>query len=285
MDAYSSGVPTNASLSQWPMLHAYRVLVTPEMAAAWLSSANVDNRTLRKVVVQRYAALMRDGQWKPTHQGVAFSHRRLIDGQHRLSAVVASGRAQWMVVFVEQDDDVFGVLDRGTARGLRDEIRLDKHIVDAVAFLSKLKGSNGITTAVNIQTSRRILDVMHPYLTDMASVVNNKAKHRGVAAIRAAVALRLAEATKDQKDYLLRQWRAWMLFDVADMSPTVVAGLKRLDNISTLTNTQLSLERAAIGWITFNPQNTELSRILVRNVTTEIREMQAAFQRVMDRAA
>lgn len=65
--------------------------VSPDTAAAWLR-ANTANRRLRPSTVARYARDMRMGAWLINHQGIAFREDGvLLDGQHRLQAVVDSG--------------------------------------------------------------------------------------------------------------------------------------------------------------------------------------------------
>lgn len=67
------------------------VNVTPEMATEWLNH-NTHNRPLRHGLVERYAAIMRAGGWKLVHQGIAFTAEGdIVDGQHRLFAVIESG--------------------------------------------------------------------------------------------------------------------------------------------------------------------------------------------------
>src|SRR5437870_5147015 len=66
--------------------------VGPELATRWLEG-NVHNRKLREDVVARYARDMKAGRWLLTHEPIAFNKNgdTLVDGQHRLWAVVESG--------------------------------------------------------------------------------------------------------------------------------------------------------------------------------------------------
>jgi hypothetical protein len=67
------------------------VLVTLEIAAQWLDR-NPQNRRIVQSRVSFYAAQMQAGSWKLTHQGIAFDeYGNLVDGQHRLYAVILSG--------------------------------------------------------------------------------------------------------------------------------------------------------------------------------------------------
>jgi hypothetical protein len=96
------------------------MLITPEIAADWLDNRNVGNRRKSSVTARRYARLIQTKRWKCTHQGIAFDRDGwLIDGQHRLMAIVATGIPTnlFIVPFVEgMDDKTFDVLDSGHKR-------------------------------------------------------------------------------------------------------------------------------------------------------------------------
>lgn len=73
-------------------------LVTVAVANAYLER-NSGNRHLRPGVVERFARDMSKGRWKFTNQTIGFDvDGNIIDGQHRLSAIVQSGEAQWFLV-------------------------------------------------------------------------------------------------------------------------------------------------------------------------------------------
>lgn len=63
--------------------------ITPELAAEMLERNMPTNRPIFKSTVHAYARLMKSGKWNLTHQGIAFDENgMLIDGQHRLKAVI-----------------------------------------------------------------------------------------------------------------------------------------------------------------------------------------------------
>lgn len=71
------------------------VIITPEMATELLKS-NICNRGMSKAAVKKYSELMKKGEWYLSHQAIAFAdsddgNEVLVDGQHRLAAVVQAG--------------------------------------------------------------------------------------------------------------------------------------------------------------------------------------------------
>lgn len=94
--------------------------VTPAMAKEWLKN-NPDNRNLRPTVVERYARDMRSGNWKVGGSAIVFNcDGSLIDGQHRLSALIEAGRTIEMVVHRGVDRDVKEAIDTGLRRNFAD---------------------------------------------------------------------------------------------------------------------------------------------------------------------
>lgn len=89
--------------------------VTPAMAAEMLTY-NDRNRPLTAVTVKRYAADMKAARWEYTRTPVIFSGERLIDGQHRLAAIVESGAVVRLDVAFGAPDRAFYFIDRGKTR-------------------------------------------------------------------------------------------------------------------------------------------------------------------------
>lgn len=94
--------------------------VTPDMAATWLER-NTRNRKLRQSVVNRYASDMKAGRWMVTGDAVGFdTHGSIVNGQHRLWAVLESGMVVRMLVAFNLEPGVVAVLDDHLKRNLGD---------------------------------------------------------------------------------------------------------------------------------------------------------------------
>ena len=93
-------------------------------AMRWLER-NESNRNARARVVNAYARDMREGRWLATGETIKFDrHGNLIDGQHRLLAIVESGQAQQILVVSGIDPAVRGVIDTGAVRTGGDALRM-----------------------------------------------------------------------------------------------------------------------------------------------------------------
>lgn len=97
-------------------------VIGPEQATKYLAR-NENNRPLRRATVIRYAEMMRRGQWKLTHEAVAFdTNGELKNGQHRLAAVIESGATVQMTVTRGIDPSTFEVIDSGVKRSIGDRL-------------------------------------------------------------------------------------------------------------------------------------------------------------------
>jgi hypothetical protein len=105
-------------------MRAELVTVTPEMASDLLSS-NENNRRLAPPRVARLAAEIKAGRWQVNGETVILSrNRKLLDGQHRLAAVVASGIPVPMLIVYDADESASETIDTGRARSTGDILRI-----------------------------------------------------------------------------------------------------------------------------------------------------------------
>ncbi|MFF2189002.1 hypothetical protein [Streptomyces sp. NPDC058155] len=98
------------------------VKVTPETAETLLSQASANRRLDMRQVRALTESILR-GEWKLTHQGIAFDETGiLLDGQHRLRAIIEANTPVEMLVFEGLPKDVFSVLDTGKRRSAADTL-------------------------------------------------------------------------------------------------------------------------------------------------------------------
>lgn len=99
--------------------------VTPDLALKWLEQCNPVNRGISDKTVKRYVKDMHDGHWRgDSPQGLIFAGdpfkdratARLLDGQHRMWAVVESQTTQRFHIALNAPASVMAVLDDGLKR-------------------------------------------------------------------------------------------------------------------------------------------------------------------------
>lgn len=114
------------------------VLITPELAKEYLTK-NKGNRKVNDKHVLFLAQQMLLGIFKEeTGEGIKISKTdRLLDGQHRLLAIIKTDKAYTFTVFEDLEDDIFDVLDTGRNRNAAD-----------VLSTTGLKNSTGISALV-----------------------------------------------------------------------------------------------------------------------------------------
>lgn len=83
------------------------------------------NRRVDQSTVDNFAKLMLSGRWRHTHQGIAFNERNeLVDGQHRLHAIIKSGKAVTMNVTRGLTSEDILVIDSGKVRTAGDRLMI-----------------------------------------------------------------------------------------------------------------------------------------------------------------
>ncbi|WP_370291532.1 hypothetical protein [Nocardioides sp.] len=103
------------------------VPVDPATAKRWLGR-NYSNRGLRDAKVASFARDMAGGNWQMTGEGIKFSPEgKLLDGQHRLHAIVKANTTVMMLVIRNVSESAQSVMDTGTARTASDGLGFRGH--------------------------------------------------------------------------------------------------------------------------------------------------------------
>lgn len=103
-----------------------KMLITPSVAKEMLQR-NVSNRRVNHHIVNQYSSDMTKGQWKiDTGEVIKVSKTNIIlDGQHRLLAIVKSNIPIYFHVAYNVEDNVFDVLDTGKIRNTTDIFKIN----------------------------------------------------------------------------------------------------------------------------------------------------------------
>ena len=98
-----------------------RKIVTPSMASDYLKKNIGTNRPLNRAHVAKLATEIREGRWQLLPHGIVFdTSGRLIDGQHRLHAIVDANKAVPLVIITDAKPETLEAIDTGSKRGIHD---------------------------------------------------------------------------------------------------------------------------------------------------------------------
>jgi hypothetical protein len=118
--------------------------VTPNVAKEMLNR-NFNNRRLNESHVRFLSNQMKDNKWLFDGQPIRFDiHSRLLDGQHRLNAIVESETSQDFLIISGLPEETFQVMDTGKNRNGSDAFSILGHdnsaaIAAAITFIIRFK--------------------------------------------------------------------------------------------------------------------------------------------------
>lgn len=131
-----------------------QVAVTPELAQKWLGENYSKQRHLRNATVNKYASDMENGKWDETIiQPIRFTEEgKLIDGQHRLKAIVVANKTVTMWIQTGLRESAYNSIDIGAKRSAGDIIgglNSQNRAAIASAIAGLLKGDGGVSAAMH----------------------------------------------------------------------------------------------------------------------------------------
>lgn len=245
---------------------AHVVHVTPELAAQILKDHNHSNRKIRPGVVNKYARQMANGDWKVTPETICVSVTgRLLQGQHRLLAIIKSGASCNFLFATGFADDVFDVLDRGAGRTTADALGIPQKLAEVSKILATISiGTSNLVSDADTRRASCALAAQHAALMDHCSVT---AKLFSSAPMRlAAIAHVMGGA---DPDYVFGLYRALALGNTNNLPPIGHLFIKSfltgtLDAAISVGGTggggrQRNL--LSVAWALYDPEQTNRKRI------------------------
>jgi hypothetical protein len=187
-----------------PAMEAQVELVTPAKAMDWLQNA-ARNRHVSDSTVRRYGSDMLGGRWTLNGQGIIFdANGKLVDGRHRLTAIVATNCEVTMLVVRGAPPEAFETMDSGRTRTLAHTLAIEGH-KNTGATSATARITWAYAAGVNLKygaTRTELLNLIraHPMIEEYTTTITNRdgyAKPMGVP--RSALASILALANDARK--------------------------------------------------------------------------------------
>lgn len=179
--------------------------VSPAMATDWLRN-NFRNRTMSDDVIKAYARDMASGVWTATHQGIAFNDLdQLIDGQHRLRAIILSGVTVRMMVTFGLASKIEGremttmdAVDRGRTRSVADQLKIQHGMKNGSAIAMICASLAGLCQQERTRklSVGQTLEIYREFQAEIDWVIDLKPREHGLKSkgVLAAVAFAITAA-------------------------------------------------------------------------------------------
>lgn len=179
--------------------------VTPEQASHWLEHCNTRNRKASKPIVKAYAEDMANNRWEFTSQGISFyKDGTLADGQHRLMAIVESGKTVKMIITYGLSQSAINGIDQHKIRSVHDVLTLKQEY-------GRVEGIDVATLRlcyykqkVNTSLAERMLEENIVELKKVREMFGSQSTKVGSALFRAAILLALKDGQSEEvlKDFV-----------------------------------------------------------------------------------
>jgi hypothetical protein len=257
--------------------------ITPATAAIMLGK-NIDNRKLTANTVRVYAADMRLRKWRVTHQAIAVGEDgKIIDGQHRLHAIISSGETVTMYVAIYQSQhSVLSLpIDLHKKRSQVDVLKCEPRHVEVVNAIYWLIQHRAATTA----ETELAFDKLEPYLSQIHKVVSNRPKTRGAAGARTGVLYRMMSDRINATAYA-DLYRDFCLMNFDQLNTSTLSFIKTCERGSAEFGTGQSGRHALMARTVYTFDLEEQDRRLIRlSKAAEhgiLEEMRQFFREVLE---
>lgn len=247
--------------------------VTPKQAEAWLK-LNTSNRPLRKTYAKALSESMKRGEFMPTHQGIAINGSRLLDGQHRLMAVIESGLPSVkMTVITDADSDTFDAIDIGARRSHSDIYREEPAVMIPLSFIARLVFARSGVTPRQIKP---IYDALHEPMREIVSAASRPGRF-AASAIRVGALAAILSGT--EKTYVHSLYRNMAALDTEKLPLVAKAFVRQVAlGITRQAGGAAQLDMLVRAFIAFQYENANLSKVQVKKVGDKIGVIRQIFK-------
>jgi hypothetical protein len=234
--------------------------ISPAMAERFLKT-NHNNRRVNQMHVKALASAMQREEWIVNHQGIAFDQAgRLIDGQHRLKAIILSQKTVPIMVSKYCDPNSYLVLDIGKKRSFSDTTGLSKRAAEECRFLASL-----IWNDINVFSSQQILEIAECGVNAISEElqtlsITNRRLYTSTAIRSALITLILDGFDKSQ---MFEVYLNLVYQKFENLPPLLNAFIRsvNLGNITSATTMPLYIR----GLKLFNPNNWKLGKFMLKD--------------------
>lgn len=196
------------------------------MAKLWLDQNLEGNRNIRPTYVDYLAREIKEGRWKVTHQGIAFDIKNnLIDGQHRLSAIILADKPVSLLVTYDVPIGEFNIIDRGIPRSIGDTLHIPSAIIAIYNAMLFLKDGYSMRTSISDVNKLAKSDI-GLVANELLSYCNSAAKIFSSAAFKVAAVVSIIDSGR--QDYVFKTYRDLVLSNYEELLPIAKDAMKQV---------------------------------------------------------
>ena len=202
------------------------VLIDNKKARIMLKQ-NISNRPLRRGKVDAFHDALKNGEFRLTHQGVAFDINGILkDGQHRLVFIseLPDGVKVPMNVTTGMAVDTFGAIDRGAVRTISDEMGINRDLSAVAAILAKIYNSNQ-SHSWSIQYISNFVRYAEPEFSELVTYCPKAAQLWSSAPVRSAAVIGMKMGS--DPDFVKENYRSLCYSDFSNMTPSAQSLVKQ----------------------------------------------------------
>ena len=182
-------------------VHVELQWISPDKARDYLAT-NVCNRACSKTAVKRWADTMKAGAWKLSSDAIAFDWNGvLINGQHRLNALIATGATMPFLVAHNFPPESKNALDVGKKRSLHEILTINGYPITinetAICKFIMTPWEKGTVTNPDHEVHRHKLKQVHQRLKAEIDFVMEQTKFKEFAAPELAAIVQLMARSQD----------------------------------------------------------------------------------------
>lgn len=211
-----------------------------------LLERNIRNRNLDAKTVSRYAEMMRRGEWRENYEPLHFSEGGvLLNGQHRLNAIVKSGVPQRMIIIRGIKDEAMDSYDRLKTRSTADimslhDIENSKNMSSIIKAYLVLKRGGSLQVKDGLMSNSKLKD-LNIYDSDF---IEEYARHGELfqelfkKATNINKAMRGLFTVSEMAAYM-----AYLIIDKLHLEDVVTGFFKRITDLADVENAPIFLLR------------------------------------------
>ena len=229
----------------------------------------IKNRRMEERQVAKLAREILADRWVTSHQSIAITaDGQLLDGQHRLAAIIRAGKGVTMNVTFNADPKSFAIVDRNRARQMHYVLNASTNDVAVARMVFKI--IIGDRSSVPAETElAEFLEWLAPYLEILNKAPYPSARGRTTTPIRTAI---VAHMLGGHSEYAVPKYYAWTGLEVKELPEIILSLLRLVDRtqasgLASSGGGYMQWKMMARAFIAFSPEKTAADRLYITKNT------------------